>query len=95
MDERRYADELIARQAEELSSLRSQAQQWERQQRALQDDLEHRLTVTEREKEESVAALSLGLQRREEEHEEQVRTVVGVVGGGWWLVVVVVLVVVW
>lgn len=72
MDERRYADELISRQAEELSKLRSQVQRLEHEGQTMRDDFEHRLADVEREREDTVSALSDSLQRREEEHEEEV-----------------------
>ncbi|KAK7094986.1 coiled-coil alpha-helical rod protein 1-like [Littorina saxatilis] len=72
MDERRYADELISRQAEELSKLRSQVQRLEHEGQTMRDDFEHRLADVEREREDTVSALSDSLQRREEEHEEEI-----------------------
>ena len=74
MDERRYADELISRQAEELSKLRLQVQQLEHDQQAMRDDCQRQLAEVEREREQTVAALSDSLQRREEENEQQVST---------------------
>ena len=47
-------------------------QRLEHEKQVLQDDYEHRLTAAEREREDSVAALSNSLLRTEEEHERQV-----------------------
>ena len=48
-------------------------QRLEHEQQAMRDDYEHRLMVAEREREDSVAALSDSLRRREEEQERQVK----------------------
>ncbi|XP_076454838.1 coiled-coil alpha-helical rod protein 1-like [Babylonia areolata] len=72
MDVRHFGDELISRQGQELSQLRSQVQRLEHDQRAVRDDYERRLEAAERERQESVSALSDSLLRQEGEHQEEV-----------------------
>ncbi|KAK7496964.1 hypothetical protein BaRGS_00011700 [Batillaria attramentaria] len=71
-EERRYADELISRQAEEIIKLKAQAQRLECEQRSMRDQYQEKLAALELEKETRVAALSDKLLRQNHEYEQQV-----------------------
>nr|KAG5706661.1 hypothetical protein BaRGS_005731 [Batillaria attramentaria] len=72
IEERRYADELISRQAEEIIQLKAQAQRLECEQRSMRDQYQEKLAALELEKETRVAALSDKLLRQNHEYEQQV-----------------------
>lgn len=71
-EERRYADELIARQAEEITKLKCTVHVLEQEKQTLQNSCEQKIALLEREKEESEIALRDGLRRREDHYEQQV-----------------------